>query len=238
MRPASNGLDTPPHPIERSCPQSPQDQPRKTHQAATPTAPSVPAPAIALAVAQAVDVLDQLDLLVRSLSTEAYAKPCPRVFGSSVGKHTRHVLDHFAALLATGPASADRLVDYDHRERETRVESDPGHARAEIRRLRDALSATNASEGHQPVTVRAMVGCDGRCADLASTFARELAFASHHAFHHQAMIRLIAEDLDAPIDPAFGKAPSTLHHEHAQAAACSPTPPGSSAPHRPGAMNR
>jgi uncharacterized damage-inducible protein DinB len=58
-----------------------------------------------------------------------------------------------------------------------------------------------------------MVAGDGSCATLSTTIGRELAFATHHGVHHQAMMRAIAGEFGVDVSPTFGKAPSTINHE-------------------------
>lgn len=60
-----------------------------------------------------------------------------------------------------------------------------------------------------------MVAESGLEVDLASTLGRELAFATHHAVHHAAMMKAIASEFGVTAETAFGKAPSTLLYEHA-----------------------
>ena len=66
-------------------------------------------------------------------------------------------------------------------------------------------------------SVRVMVSAEGAEASLGSTLARELAFAVHHAVHHNAMIASIAGELGIACPAGFGKAPSTANHERCQA---------------------
>jgi len=63
------------------------------------------------------------------------------------------------------------------------------------------------------VIVRVMLTSDGQDTTLPSTFGRELAFAAHHAIHHHAMIKAIAEEFGIATPAEFGKAPSTLNFE-------------------------
>lgn len=173
---------------------------------------------VSAVLGQADALLAQVESLLDRLSAEHYSTSCPAVFASSIGQHTRHLLDHFAALVAGAhddPAGAG-CVDYDHRERATPVELDPLAARAETARLRAELRGRCGAACDRSVRVRAMMAADGRCVEIGSTFVRELAFASHHTLHHQAMIRLIAESMGIALEPSFGKAPSTLHHETSQ----------------------
>jgi hypothetical protein len=58
-----------------------------------------------------------------------------------------------------------------------------------------------------------MLTSDGVDAELGSTLGRELAFATHHAVHHHAMLGAIAAELGVATPPEFGKAPSTIRHE-------------------------
>ncbi|MEM9161348.1 MAG: hypothetical protein AAGB46_20060, partial [Verrucomicrobiota bacterium] len=72
-----------------------------------------------------------IDLLAQH-SQETYTKADPRVFGSSIGAHARHVLDHYGSVirgLDTG------VVDYDARERSTSVEKDLEAGRAEFEKV-------------------------------------------------------------------------------------------------------
>jgi hypothetical protein len=49
--------------------------------------------------------------------------------------------------------------------------------------------------------------------ELVSTLGRELAFATHHAVHHQAMMKAIAFEFGVEVEECFGKAPATVNAE-------------------------
>lgn len=49
----------------------------------------------------------------------------------------------------------------------------------------------------------------GESEGFPSTLARELAFATHHAIHHHAIIKMIATSIDYKLPSEFGVAPST-----------------------------
>jgi hypothetical protein len=173
-------------------------------------------------------LLAQLGSLVESLDPSIYARACPTAMGSTIGRHVRHTLDHFAALLLATDYHADLarsdrpVIDYDHRERDTPIEHDPLTALAAIARLRGHLAQLQDEVLTGCVTVRLMLDADGRTADLPSTFIREVSFAAHHALHHHAIIRMIIEathpcgrdgSLVLPGVQHFGVAPATLNHE-------------------------
>jgi len=163
----------------------------------------------ALAVAAA-GVFAQCERLLAEVSDHAYHSASATIRGGTMGKHLRHVLDHYSALfngLEQGP------VVYDRRERHVAMESDRAAAHSAIRLLRDRLPGVCARGLDTPVQVCVMVSGDGHEVELRSTLGRELAFATHHAVHHQAMMRAIAAEFGFEVHDQFGKAPSTIHHE-------------------------
>jgi hypothetical protein len=108
---------------------------------------------------------------------------------------------------------AAEVIDYDHRKRNTPIEGDKFLALDAIDELRIRLAGA-ASEGLcRPVVVRVMIDGEGSEVELASTLGRELAFATHHAVHHQAMMKAIAQEFGVEAEEGFGKAPSTVHAE-------------------------
>lgn len=149
-------------------------------------------------------------------SRGVFTTPCPSLMNSTIGQHLRHNLDHFSA--AIGAFTDASPIDYDHRARGTPVESDPDEALRVVDSLRARLAdRMDEPVADAPVTVRVMLTAGGEEAALRSTLSRELAFASHHAVHHHAMMAAIAHAHGVPVPPGFGKAPSTLNHESAPA---------------------
>jgi len=141
--------------------------------------------------------------------------------GGTVGKHLRHTLDHFVAAMspldARGPGGSP-VIDYDHRERNVPMEADRALALEAISSLRVRLSVLSPDAMDDAVVVRVMVNGDGVEARLRTSIGRELAFATHHAVHHQAMMKAIAQEFGIHTDDAFGKAPSTVNFESNRAA--------------------
>jgi hypothetical protein len=161
-------------------------------------------------LAASLGILDQCAAFLAAITPDAYASPCAFIAGSTIGQHVRHLLDHFDAVAASFDS---RLIDYDHRERDTPVERDPAAARERLRAITRRLASITPADLDAPVRVRVMLSADGRCAECSSSLARELAFAGHHAVHHHAMIAAIAAEQGLPVPTGFGKAPSTLLHE-------------------------
>jgi hypothetical protein len=133
------------------------------------------------------------------------------VLSGSIGKHIRHTLDHFRAVL--DGLEPGGVVDYDNRTRNVPMETDAAAALTAIGAIRQRLLSIGDGEIGVPVRVRVLLTSDGAQAELASTLGRELAFASHHAVHHHAMLGAIAAEFGIQTGPEFGKAPSTICHE-------------------------
>jgi len=180
-----------------------------THALDAPTIGRARSPVADAAMA----TLDQCERLIRDLSDVAYAAPSRVLAGGTVGRHVRHTVDHFAALLAAH--EQHQTVDYDRRERGTPMETVRADALAAIGDVRAALATLGAPEMNSPIRVRVMLTARGTEAELTSTLGRELVFAAHHAVHHHAMIKAIATEHGHHAPEEFGKAPSTLAHESA-----------------------
>lgn len=162
----------------------------------------------ALAMA-AESVLDQCESLTLHVGDAAYTSTSRIIGGGTFGKHLRHTLDHFeAALRVVGEPGG--VICYDDRGRDGPMETSRGAAIAALAHLRDQLVIVADEDMDKPVRVRVMLDADGREALLASTLGRELAFATHHAVHHQAMMKAIAAEFGVATDACFGMAPSTV----------------------------
>jgi hypothetical protein len=156
------------------------------------------------------EVLRQGELLLNALSNEDYTRKMPSVFGSAVGEHYRHCLDHFQSLLQG--LDADE-INYDHRQRNPRIESDCEFALAETHRIRRAFASIPTPFLNCPINVRSKVNYElDSAALIGSTVGRELMYAVAHAIHHYALIAVMCGMLEVPIPIGFGVAPSTLKY--------------------------
>ncbi len=155
-------------------------------------------------------ILGQCASLACKLEDGSYTAESKLLKGGTIGKHLRHTLDHVAA--AVGAAGANQPIDYDHRQRGGCVESDRAEAAKAIADVCGRLRSLDARDLDRPVRVRCMLSGAGEQAEMGSTLGRELAFAMHHAIHHQAMMRAIATELGADVPDDFGVAPDTLRH--------------------------
>ena len=161
-------------------------------------------------VQAALAILAQGESLLRALSLESYTRRVPLAFNASIGGHYRHCLDHFASLLHG--LDADE-VDYDHRARDPRLETEPDFALARTRQLRAQLEQLSLGALATAVRARCEVSyAPGDSPVTGSTFGRELVYAIAHAIHHYALISVMARLLEATLPENFGVAPSTVAH--------------------------
>ncbi|KAF0682326.1 Aste57867_25553 [Aphanomyces stellatus] len=157
-------------------------------------------------------ILQQQNVVLRGLSDDEYSFRCPTLHAST-GGHVRHSLDHLRRSLAL----TDAHIRYDVRERNTLVEQNRTAAIDEVDAILAAATASrvDAAQLHQPVHAAFMLSAEGTQVDLASTVEREMAFAVHHAIHHNALIKVIISTHfpHVKLPPTFGVAPSTLNFQ-------------------------
>lgn len=161
-------------------------------------------------LAAAGEILGQGEALLGMLSAENYVRKLPAAFNGTIGGHLRHCLDHFSSLLRGLDSD---LVDYDHRERDPRIESDPAFALGLLRRLRAELERMKPGTLATPVLARCEVSYDhGNSPLTRSSLGRELVYAVAHGIHHYAIISVMARMMDVDLPPHFGVAPTTVVH--------------------------
>jgi uncharacterized damage-inducible protein DinB len=166
-----------------------------------------------LVTTAATALLAQCEEFVREVPDAVYTAESQVMPGGTVGKHLRHLIDHYAAIL--GAIETQGVVDYDHRDRDVPMENSRDVATASLQSIAGSIARLATLSAETPLTIRVMVSGDGAQAVLVSSLGRELAFATHHAVHHQAMMKAIAGELGVEAPTHFGKAPSTLKHERA-----------------------
>lgn len=149
--------------------------------------------------------LQQAEDFLAQLTASQYTAAAPDG-SSSIGKHMRHILDHFFAI-----ANADGLIDYELRQRGTTLETDPSQALAKLAQLKSWLSHMPQQQLAQSVMVRSDIGINKQhiiCVE--STLGRELMFACSHAIHHYATLKqLYQQQCQQLLSPELGLAPST-----------------------------
>ena len=152
--------------------------------------------------------LKQAEALLDRMDDGQFSEPVASFYGSSVGGHLRHCLEHYLSFLG-GMGSGK--IDYDDRRRDVAMETVTSDATSVIGDIASRLEALLESD--PPVGVLVKMDCGGDEIEWQpSTMGRELQFLVSHTVHHYAMIGGICSALNLELEEDFGVAPSTLRH--------------------------
>lgn len=161
------------------------------------------------------NLLNQAEALVERLKVEAL--PGFR-YAQAIGPHLRHIIEHYTALLSA-LASAEGIVDYDARDRDMRVQTDPDATQAKLRELQvqfnqfSRAGGVHAHSGHL-LSTRLQAGNRGELTVVVqTTLGRELLFLSSHTVHHFALVGQYSKAAGVDLGHDFGKAPATKAFE-------------------------
>jgi len=165
-----------------------------------------------LAVSSNIHFINQgIDLLTKMTDKE-YALNNGSYFKSGVGKHFRHIIDHYISLLKSDYIS----VNYDDRERDERIELNRSYA---IDVMNDLISDLEDLQDYSvkldvELNVMSNEGLgEGNTSWSKSSVRRELQFLISHTVHHYALIAIILKTIGFALPDDFGVAPSTLKYE-------------------------
>jgi uncharacterized damage-inducible protein DinB len=163
-------------------------------------------------------LLEELTELINLLTDAQYVQRPVGPVDASVGAHVRHALDHVRHLLSA-PTTGE--INYDVRDRGTRVESCRQSALEELAALMKQLREIHDSCSEVAVVVRTLLSADEPAIEVRSSFGREVAFTISHTIHHNALLAAMAKTLGARAPERLGYAPSTLRHlQTLEAPAC------------------
>lgn len=165
-------------------------------------------------IAANIQCLEQGISLLEEMSDSVYSRSCPEVFESSIGGHFRHNLDHYVAFKRSFSTGS---IDYDQRDRELSMETDPAVAQAVMRELCEYFRELAEVDLDTPLQIRMDDGGDSTWS--ATSLRRELQFLLSHTIHHYALVVSIAmRSGHTDFPEGFGVAPSTLHYQEAKGA--------------------
>jgi hypothetical protein len=169
----------------------------------TPTQP-VSLPGIAA------NVLEDLRLYLSVIEPVTYQAPLDVLSGSTIGQHTRHIIEFFNCLIEQSSESESPLISYSKRRRDFLIESAPDHALQNVLQICERL--------HDLETEKT---CWLDCAEhgqenllVPSTIGRELIYTIEHTIHHLAIVKIAlkASTPTLALPEHFGVAPSTIRH--------------------------
>lgn len=140
-------------------------------------------------------------LLLLPLGT--YTKNCQELSNSTIGQHTRHIIELYQCLIAGYELEE---VNYDKRERNKQIEQDLSFALEKLKEISNELERKDRALG-------IIYELNGNQVLLTSNYFREVMYNLEHMIHHQALIRVAVQSFcDMQVPESFGVAPSTLQY--------------------------
>ena len=149
--------------------------------------------------------LNELKDLLRQLPANDYSAPCSELSNSTIGEHTRHIIEMFQCLENQYESG---IVNYDQRERNSQIQSDADFAYECIGLIQQNLDRDNKS-----ITLQQII--DGEEIRIESNYFRELLYNLEHCIHHQALIKVALMKCEhVSVDANFGVARSTIEYRN------------------------
>ncbi len=150
--------------------------------------------------------------LLNSIEDEQYAFNNGKYFKSGIGRHFRHILEHYQSLID----GYSEKINYDDRDRDLRLETDRTFAITTMRSVIDSLQVF-VEQPHlidRKIEIQSNESIGEKESPWSeSSVRRELQFLISHTVHHYALIALILKTMGIETDEDFGVAPSTLKYE-------------------------
>lgn len=162
-----------------------------------------------------IEALDQIRSLI--VAVKQTAGTAENLYATSgIGRHVRHVVDHFLAFQA-GMESG--IVNYDVRHRNSDMEQHADLGLAEIQKL--VLWLQGSAVDETPVEVVSEISClHDESRQFQSNIRRELLYLINHTIHHAAYAALLARQHGVVPDAGIGLAPATATYLRYDQAEC------------------
>ena len=153
-------------------------------------------------------VIQQLRDLLMQMNSEQFRQPLAVLNHSSIGQHTRHVVEFYQCLLQ---ALNNGVVDYDARQRNLQIEQDLYFTLDLLEEIANIVANKEMLNRKLRFAVKYS---EEETEFLETSFYRELVYLIEHSIHHYALIRIGVQESFSEIEiPAnFGVAFSTIKY--------------------------
>jgi len=150
-----------------------------------------------LSIKELICLLEQLQ------NSRHYCQPIISLSNSTIGQHTRHIIELYQCLLAGyGPAT----VNYDKRKRDKILETEVAPAISALEKINEQLQKENKE-------IEVVCEMEDMRVSLSSSYYREVYYNLEHCIHHQALIKVALVEMKINIvSDQFGVAPSTTRY--------------------------
>ena len=156
------------------------------------------------------NILEDIRLYLLQIDDTLYSQKLTMLSGSSIGMHTRHILEFYQCLIE----GSTNLVNYDKRRRDIRIEEDSKFA---LKTIKNVLETISTIDPNTKLTLEVSYDLTpGNYSRVETNFTRELVYNLEHTIHHLALIRIgLMEVASGIILPEhFGVAPSTIKYQN------------------------
>lgn len=149
--------------------------------------------------------LDELIDLLKQLSNDEYSSPCVQLSNSSIGEHSRHIIELFQCLENQYESG---VINYDDRKRNVLIQTDTDFAIQQIFEIQNNLDKENKN-----IVLKQKIESNEIITE--SNYYRELLYNFEHCIHHQALIKVaILQYSTIAINENFGVARSTIEYRN------------------------
>ena len=158
----------------------------------------------------AATVLNDLRYYLATIDPATYQASLDILSGSTIGQHTRHIIEFFNCLIEQSNEGEHPLINYAKRRRDYLIESAPDHALQNVNLICEQLHDLDMAR------VCHLDGEEHGLEDLevSSTIGRELIYTIEHTIHHLAIVKIALKAVTPSIrlPEHFGVAPSTIRY--------------------------
>ncbi|WP_395057988.1 DinB family protein [Flavobacterium sp.] len=148
--------------------------------------------------------LEELKDLLNQLSNEDFTLPILYLGNSSIGEHSRHIIEMFQCLLNSYESG---LLNYDDRVRNNLIQTNTDFAIQTIDKIIKSIERENKNIVLNQMFYENYVS-------IETNYFRELLYNLEHCIHHQALIKVAVFQLDnIQVTDTFGIAPSTIEYK-------------------------
>jgi uncharacterized damage-inducible protein DinB len=158
------------------------------------------------------ELLEQLKACLSQFKSQEYSTSLSIFSGSSIGQHTRHILEFYQCLLQQVD---EGIINYDLRKRNLSIETDLEIVLEAITDLQQQLPLLTLDN---KVILQGTLG--GEMNTVASSVSRELLYVIEHSVHHMAILKMgiVNAFPHIKLSTNFGIAESTIKYHKQQCA--------------------
>ena len=156
-------------------------------------------------IAEAKEVLTKLIDSISFLSYDEYTQKISILSYSTIGEHTRHIIELFQQLLK---GYEDGLIDYDKRKRQLEIQENIDYAVESIANIICILEKENKK-------LKLYTDLNNAGTFIETNYYRELMYNIEHCVHHQAIIKIAFMFLEKyELSEDFVVAKSTINYKN------------------------